>query len=384
MKIFKCSHIKNQERYRPTFNAGPFKHLPVAYMRQQEITEKEMKRFVIEDLKEKEDIEEAGFKANFEDDSESEEAKEESKEELKEASESKFGKRRKRDEMENDEREIHEETKGMSLEVMRWGMVRADTNQPVINCRFEDCLKTNMFRGLLKDFRCIITINGYYEWKVNDKDKQPFYLYPKEGEYLQLAGLFRPQRQPDGTIVNSFVICTLEAMDNISFIHHRMPVILTPELQKIWLDPTIEPKTVFSKVCRSSPKDMLSYYKVADVVNKIKNDNEDCIMKLEDYKKKLHSRGLGRFFGFASKKPQTSVEPPVPNPITQSIKPTQAVAPLEASLGSLSITPVAEASLASAQNPAGADPSQAPSSSDPKLDKNESPDPEDRKEGDKS
>jgi len=85
-------------------------------------------------------------------------------------------------------------------------MVRADNKQQVINCRFEDCFKTRMFRDLVNDFRCIITINGYYEWKVDDNNKQPFYLYPKEGEYLHLAGFFRPQRQADGTIVNSFVI----------------------------------------------------------------------------------------------------------------------------------------------------------------------------------
>lgn len=184
---------------------------------------------------------------------------------------------------------------------MKWGMIRADSKQPVINCRFEDLFKTRMFKDLLQDFRCIITINGYYEWKADGEDKQPFYLYPKEGEYLQLAGFFRPQRQADGSIVNSFVICTLEAMDNISFIHHRMPVILTPELQKLWLDPTVPFRTCFSKIYKASPKDMLEFYKVADVVNKIKNDSEDCVMKLEEYKKKLHSRGLGRFFGYAKK-----------------------------------------------------------------------------------
>ena len=210
------------------------------------------------------------------------------------------------------------EENGMNLEgnpsnfliyiVMRWGMVRTDNKQPVINCRFEDCFKTQMFRSLLKDFRCIITINGYYEWKVNGKDKQPFYLYPKEGKYLQLAGFFRPQRVADGSYVNSFVICTLEAMDNLTFIHHRMPVILTPELQKIWLDPSIDFKAVYRKIYQEKPKDMLSYYKVANVVNKIKNNNEDCIMELEKYKEKLHNRGMGRFFKYANKNKEAEMK----------------------------------------------------------------------------
>ena len=80
-----------------------------------------------------------------------------------------------------------------------------------------------------------------------------------------------------------------------------MPVILTPELQKIWLDPKAGFKDIYRKIYKEKPTDMLGYYKVADVVNKIKNDNEDCIMELEKYKKKMHSRGLGRFFGYAKK-----------------------------------------------------------------------------------
>ena len=72
--------MKNQERYRqvkqiftdadyvsirPTFNAGPFKHLPVAYMKSQNISEEQLNQMVEEDEKENKEIEEAGFKPNF-------------------------------------------------------------------------------------------------------------------------------------------------------------------------------------------------------------------------------------------------------------------------------------------------------------------------------
>jgi len=89
-----------------------------------------------------------------------------------------------------------------------------------------------------------------------------------------------------------------------------MPVILTPELQKIWLDPKAGFKDIYRKIYKEKPTDMLGYYKVADVVNKIKNDNEDCIMELEKYKKKMHSRGLGRFFGYAKKDKEENKKEP--------------------------------------------------------------------------
>ena len=213
----------------------------------------------------------------------------------------------------------------MQIEVMRWGMTKPDDAQLVINGRFEDLLKRPMFRDLLKDFRCIVTINGYYEWKnPGEKDKQPFYIYPKNGEYLELAALYRPQVSKDGSIANTFVVLTLEAIDTLNIIHHRMPVILTEDTRKVWLDPEIDFRHVHRKIYQEMPTDMLSYYKVADVVNSIKNDNEDCIMDLEKYKAKLHSKGLGRFFSTASKKTEESNQQAKPEKKTEQTNETQA------------------------------------------------------------
>ena len=260
--------------------------------------------------RDEEEVKQGGFIPNFDEDSD------ENQEENKDDENQKLGKKRKFEEIESDDlpnlkdvksnKEINEEN-GMQMEVMRWGMIRPGDPQLVINGRFEDLMKRPMFRDLLKDFRWIVTINGYYEWKnPGEKDKQPFYIYPKNGEYLELAALYKPQVNSDGTIVNSFVLLTLEALDALSFIHHRMPVILTEETRKIWLDPEIDFRNVYRKIYQEIPTDMLSYYKVADVVNSIKNDSEDWVMELEKYKAKLHSRGLGRFFGSAPKKNEES------------------------------------------------------------------------------
>lgn len=68
---------------------------------------------------------------------------------------------------------------------MRWGMFRQNDSKPVINARFEDLMKRPMWKTLLKDFRCIITVNGYYEWRdPGEKTKQPFYIYPKVSIFL--------------------------------------------------------------------------------------------------------------------------------------------------------------------------------------------------------
>jgi len=76
-----------------------------------------------------------------------------------------------------------------------------------------------------------------------------------------------------------------------------MPVILSDKTWEMWLDPEISFSKVYAALYESNPKDLLSYHKVASVVNAIKNDNEDCCLELKEYEKKLHARGLGRFFG---------------------------------------------------------------------------------------
>ena len=55
-------------------------------------------------------------------------------------------------------------------------------------------------------------------------------------------------------------------------------------------------KKAYAAIYETNPKDLISYHKVASVVNAIKNDNEDCELELEEYEKKLHSKGLGWFF----------------------------------------------------------------------------------------
>ena len=68
-----------------------------------------------------------------------------------------------------------------------------------------------------------------------------------------------------------------------------MPVILTKETRKLWLDHDATWGKVYSKLYECNPKDLMSYYKVANVVNSIRNDISDCTMKAEEYEKKLHS-----------------------------------------------------------------------------------------------
>jgi len=50
---------------RPTYNAGPFKHLPVAFMRPRVMSEQEEKELEEEQARDDEEVKESGFIPNF-------------------------------------------------------------------------------------------------------------------------------------------------------------------------------------------------------------------------------------------------------------------------------------------------------------------------------
>jgi putative SOS response-associated peptidase YedK len=122
---------------------------------------------------------------------------------------------------------------------MRWGFARFDGKGKVINARSETALEKSMFRspmmtdaGLSQSGRCLIPASGYFEWETRDKQKIKYKLRPAKEGLFTFAGLYRSEAGQDTPM---FVILTAPASGGISFIHDRMPLILTPEQREGWL-----------------------------------------------------------------------------------------------------------------------------------------------------
>ncbi|PKM41286.1 MAG: SOS response-associated peptidase [Firmicutes bacterium HGW-Firmicutes-9] len=126
---------------------------------------------------------------------------------------------------------------------MRWGFARFDGKGKVINARSETALEKNMFRapmmtnpGLPQTGRCLIPASGYFEWETRENQKIKYKLRPAKEGLFTFAGLYRSEVGQDTPV---FVILTAPASGGISFIHDRMPLILTQEQREAWLnDPT--------------------------------------------------------------------------------------------------------------------------------------------------
>jgi len=163
---------------------------------------------------------------------------------------------------------------------LRWGLVPSWVKEPgdgplMINARLETVAEKPAFRAF-RTRRCIVPADGFYEWKREDKAKQPFRIHPANGGAMGFAGIWERWTGREGEAVESFAILTTQAQGAIREIHDRMPVMLDPMAYGPWLDSSVtDPKQVLDKI-RLLPTESLVAEPVSKYVNAVRNDDPHC------------------------------------------------------------------------------------------------------------
>ncbi|HBG02020.1 MAG TPA: hypothetical protein DDW87_10670 [Firmicutes bacterium] len=168
-----------------------------------------------------------------------------------------------------------EETR--SVAHMRWGLVppwqkEAQNKPPIINARLETLAEKPTFRRLVNARRCLILADGFFEWRREDSTKYPVYITLDPGQPFAFAGLWQNGTTPSCTIV------TQEASSLIKPIHHRMPLILTPETERVWLSPM--PFAQLQALLPDQEARAFSIHRVSTLVNSPKNNEAACIVPI--------------------------------------------------------------------------------------------------------
>ena len=143
---------------------------------------------------------------------------------------------------------------------MRWGLVPPwaksaedggpDTKGPLmINARAETVTSSPAFRNSAKNKRCLVPMDGWYEWRPNGElasgkkaPKTPFYMFGGDGEMLFMAGLWttwRPKDAPkDAPPLLSCTIITTDSAGQLAEIHDRMPLTISKSDWTVGWTPT--------------------------------------------------------------------------------------------------------------------------------------------------
>lgn len=168
-----------------------------------------------------------------------------------------------------------------ALDLLRWGLVPHFSKDVkggagLINARSETVATTAPFRDAwAKKRRCLIPVNGWYEWTGEAGSKQPFAISLKSPEQLNtpmtLAGLWENWKDPaTGEWLRTFTVLTTSPNDLIAKIHHRMPVIVLAEDQARWLA-----GGDVSDLLNPIASDHLTFWPVSTAVNKVGNEGEE-------------------------------------------------------------------------------------------------------------
>ena len=141
---------------------------------------------------------------------------------------------------------------------MRWGLIpswakSASVGSRMINARAETLAERSSFRTALQRRRCLVLADGFYEWQGKGSSRRPMRIVMASGEPFAFAGLWDGWRDPKGEVVRSCTIITTSANQLLSPIHDRMPVILTRELEPLWLDQDIQASAALTDVLVPHP-----------------------------------------------------------------------------------------------------------------------------------
>jgi putative SOS response-associated peptidase YedK len=184
------------------------------------------------------------------------------------------------------------------LATVVWGLVPSwakdrSIGSRMINARVETLAEKPAFKRALSRRRCLLPADGYYEWYPTDQltskgkpVKQPFFIMPRDGGVLAMAGLYEIWRNQEvaedqpGSFLWSATIITTTAEDCLGHIHDRMPMLVEPDSYDAWLDASVTDVGSITDILVPAAPGRLTAFPVSKAVNDHRNNGAELIEPL--------------------------------------------------------------------------------------------------------
>jgi putative SOS response-associated peptidase YedK len=159
----------------------------------------------------------------------------------------------------------------------RWGLVPSWSTDPragskAFNARAETLATSPLFRDPFRRRRCLVPVDGFYEWRRDGSARHPLWIHDPSGSPLALAGLWTGRQDPEtAEWRRTFTIVTMAP------IHDRMPVVIAPDAWDRWLDPApVDPGELRALL---EPREdlVLDARAVSALVNNVRNNGPALI-----------------------------------------------------------------------------------------------------------
>jgi putative SOS response-associated peptidase YedK len=167
------------------------------------------------------------------------------------------------------------------LRFFKWGLIPfwakdQKIGSRLINARIETLAEKASFKNALKYRRCIVPFDGFYEWKKTKEGKQPYRITRLDQDIFCIAGLWESWKSPEGIKIHSFTLITMPPNKKVAHLHNRMPAMLLPEQEEIWLSDDIPTEDLINMIV-PFPDSMISIYPVSKRVNNVRENDAELI-----------------------------------------------------------------------------------------------------------
>jgi len=175
------------------------------------------------------------------------------------------------------------ENKKRELKMLQWGFVASWTQggRLVVNVQSEEVGEKPLWQESFEKWRCLIPLDGFYEWRHQAKETHPYYFQMKNHKPFALAGIWATQKM-EGETREVCAILTTHPNDAVRAVHDRMPVILNSKQFDLWMDPDLRDFRAIGEILKPYPTEEMEAYQVGAWVNNVLNDDEKCIQPSND------------------------------------------------------------------------------------------------------
>lgn len=178
------------------------------------------------------------------------------------------------------------------IELSEWGLIPSfalnedkanELANMTLNARSDTIREKPSYKKSINTQRCILVVDGFFEWHHKDGKKLPYYIYPADEKVFYLGCIYNSwTNKVTGETRDTFSIITTDANPLMEYIHNskkRMPLILSKDDIAAWIDPFIPQNTVDS-LMKPYPENLMQAHAISsDAGNSRKNRNVPEIKK---------------------------------------------------------------------------------------------------------
>lgn len=182
------------------------------------------------------------------------------------------------------------------LQAFSWGLIPGwcsdeakakELRKMTLNAKSETVFDLASFRASIVERRCLIFVDGFYEWRLHGKTKYPYFIHMKDQEAFALGGIYDEWvNRATGEIIPTCSVITTPANKLLAQIHNqklRMPLIFTKEKMWEWIRPGIGKETI-RELMQPLPDGILTAHTISKrITSRTEDPNIPEVKKKFDY-----------------------------------------------------------------------------------------------------